>query len=110
MKRWLVEYKFKNWTKTAGRGIGVTAKMKTDRAKEIANKLNNTRMWRSHGRGLSIDVVKNSLNLVVDDYGTEAAHEELNKSVRGYYRLLQDYMARRGQEYVVQTRDSLFAI
>lgn len=110
LKKWLVEYKFKNWNKTRTRKKNVTNTMKVDRAKEIAKKLNNTRMWRSHGRGISIDVVKNNLNLIVEDFGTDPNHAELNNRVRSYYRLLQDYMARRSQSFTIQTRDSLFAM
>lgn len=104
LKKWLVQRKFKNWTKTASRKVTVTEPMKTKRAKEIADKLNNTKLWRSHGRGLSINVVRDTLKLVVEDYGTDQVHEELNKRVTAYYRLLKDYMARRGWNIVVQTR------
>lgn len=109
LKRWLVNYKFKNWTITETNKRPVTPKMKADRAKEIATKLNNTRLWRSHGRGLSIDVVRNNLNLIVEDFGKETAYADLNGCVRAHYRLLKDYMARRGQSYAVQTREGMFA-
>ena len=109
LKKWLVEYKFKNWNRTKTQGRKVTLKMKTDRAKEIAKKLNDTRLWRSHGRGISIDVVKNTLNLVVDDFGSEPELAGLNKYFRNYYRLLQDYMERRSQSFVVHTHSSFLA-
>lgn len=108
LKKWLVQYKFKNWTKTATRGVKVTDAMKVKRAKEIASKLNNTKLWRSHGRGLSIDVVRNTLNLLVEDYGTEPGLAELNKRVTAYYRLLKDYMGRRGWGIIIQTREGRF--
>jgi len=109
LKKWLVEYKFKNWKKTEGRGLKVTQAMKVKRAKEIASKLNNTKLWRSHSRGLSISVVRNELNLLVEDFGTDPALAEFQKRLVAYYRLLKDYMARRGWDYVVQTRESRFA-
>jgi hypothetical protein len=108
LKKWLVQYKFKNWTKTQTRGLAVTPKMKTSRAATIAKKLNDTRKWRSHGRGLSIDVVRQELDLLVEDFGTEPALAELNRRVGGYYRLLKDYMGRRGWDYVIQTRQGRF--
>ena len=108
LKKWLVQYKFKNWTKTRTRGAKVTAAMKTRRAKEIADKLNNTKMWRSHARGLSISIINNDLNLLVEDFGTEPSLAEFQKRLVAYYRLLKDYMGRRGWDYVVQTRDSRF--
>lgn len=109
LERWLVQYKFKNWTVTNSRKIAVSDKMKADRAKEIAKKLNDTKKWRSHGRGLSIEVVKKDLNLVVEDFGTDPALEDLNKKIRSYYRLLQDYMQKRGQSFAIHTRQSLIA-
>lgn len=110
LKKWLVQYKFKNWTKTSTRGISVTEKMKIKRAKEIADKLNNTKMWRSHGRGLSINVLRNNLNLLVEDYGTDPSLAELNRWTTAYYRLLKDYMGRRSWDLVVQTRQGRFTV
>ncbi len=110
LKQWLVKYKFKNWLKTKTRGIPVTQEMRIKRAKEIADKLNDTKLWRSHGRGLSINVLDRILNLQVEDFGTEPALSELNDRVCSYYRLLKDYMGRRGWTYTVQTRDGRFAI
>ena len=109
LKQWLVQYKFKNWTRTKTRNLNVTLKMKTDRAASIAKKLNDTKLWRSHGRGLSIDVVRNTLGLEVEDFGSEERHQELNKRVGQYYLLLKDYMARRGWDFVIQTREDRLA-
>jgi hypothetical protein len=110
LKKWLVKYKFKDWKITRTRGLKVTEEMKTKRAKMIADKLNDTKLWRSHGRGLSLDVLRNKLNLLIEDFGTEPELTELNKRVCAYYRLLKDYMGRRGWDYTVQTRDGRFAI
>lgn len=110
LKRWLVAYKFKNWHKTETRGLKVTATMKTDRAKKIANSLNDTRRWRSHGRGISIQVIRNTLNLVVEDFGSDPALSDLNTKVRSHYRLLQDYMGRMSKSFTIQTRERLFSI
>jgi hypothetical protein len=104
------EIQVKDWQVTMTHKKRVTTKMKTDRATLIANKLNNTRMWRSHGRGLSMEIVRNNLDLIVEDFGTDPALHDLNVKVRSYYRLLQDYMQRLGQEYAVHTRDTLFAL
>ena len=109
LKRWLVQYKFKNWHHTETRGLPVTAKMKSDRAKRIAGSLNDTKKWRSHGRGLSIQVIKSDLKLEIEDFGEDPGLKEMNKNVRGYYRLLQDYMMKRDQDYAIHTRQRLFA-
>jgi hypothetical protein len=101
LKKWLVKYKFKDWSKTRSNGTPVTADMKEARAAEIAAKLNDTKKWRSHGRGLSLEVLDKDLNLIVEDFGNNA---DLNRKVRSYYRLLQDYMIGKGQNIAIQTR------
>lgn len=108
LKRWLVQYKFKNWTSTETRKVSVNQTMKVARAKEIASKLNDTKLWRSHGRGLSIDVIRNTLNLQIEDFGRQKELAELNRLVRSYYRLLQDYMLRRSHPCAIQTKDKIF--
>lgn len=57
-----------------------------------------------------MSVVRQTLNLVVEDYGTDPAHKVLNEKVRAYYRLLQDYLKRRGWGFTVQTREGRFPI
>lgn len=108
LKNWLVKYKFKDWVRTEVSGRPVTEEMKIERAQDIANKLNDTKVWRSHGRGLSIKVIRDKLNLKIEDYGSDPAYAELKQRVGVYYRLLKDYMARRGWMYAVQTRDGRF--
>ena len=88
LKEWLVDYKFKDWKKTAGRGKKVTNKMKADRAAQIARKLNKTDHWHSHSRGISMEVLKNDLKLLIDDFG---ADPKISPVVRSYYHLLRDY-------------------
>jgi hypothetical protein len=107
LKKWLVQYKFKNWTVTRTKGKQVTQKMKIDRAAEIARKLNDTKKWRSHGRGLSMTTIENDLNLLIKDFGADSV---LNGEVRAYYRLIQDYMMRRDHAIVIQTKQRYWAI
>lgn len=104
LKKWLVAYKFKNWTVTRTNGKPVTAKMKTDRAAQIARKLNETKRWKTHSRGISMDVLVNDVNLMVEDFG---ADQDLNDAIRSYYRLLQDYMVRRAVEIAIHTRSDI---
>jgi hypothetical protein len=101
LKKWLVKYKFKNWTKTASRRLQVTDAMREKRAAEIAAKLNDTKRWRSHGRGLSREVIERELNLRIEDFGAEP---ELSKRVRAYYKLLQDYLTASNHNRVLHTR------
>lgn len=98
LKDWLVSFKFKNWKKTKTRKTTVTQKMKEDRAKEIAEALNDTEKWHMHGYGISMDVLINDLKLVIDDYGK---NPKLCDKIKQYNTLLDDYMAKMNQIGVV---------
>jgi len=53
--KWLINYKFKNWTVTQTRKKTVTEEMKRKRAEDIAKELINHSKWRSHGRSIKIN-------------------------------------------------------
>ncbi len=55
VEEWLCKYKFKNWDYTETRGKKVTEEFKKKRAREIAEKLTDHSLWRSHGRSLKIE-------------------------------------------------------
>lgn len=99
LKEWLAKYKFKNWTKTATRGIVVTDDMRKKRASKIAKELNNTERWHVHGHGISMDVLR-GLNLIIDDFGQNSM---LNSQIRCYCALLDDYMVKTQQEGILHT-------
>lgn len=98
LKEWLVKYKFKNWTVTETRRKKVTPKMKADRAEQIARILQDTTRWNSHGRGISMEVLRRDVNLTVDDFGQT---KPLLEAIRLYYRLLKDFMAKLGHNGVI---------
>jgi len=97
LKQWLVKYKFKNWKKTRARGRSVTKAMRTRRAAEIAKLLNKTERWHSHGRGISMEVLRKDVRLEIEDFGSVPT---LHEKIREYNRLLIDYMVRRGHRGV----------
>jgi hypothetical protein len=103
LKEWLVKYKFKDWKETESQKLPVTPAMKESRAQEIASALNDVRRWNSHGIGINMDILRRDLNLKIDDFGQDAT---LNKAVRQYHRLLQDYMGKMGQTSVIHTRQA----
>ncbi len=107
LKEWLVKYKFRNWKHTETRKLAVTATMRTQRAASIAKKLNDTALWHSHGRGISMEVLTRDLNLKIDDFG---AHPPLNDKIRVYYKLLLDYMMRRSHPGVIHTIGHYFPV
>jgi hypothetical protein len=103
LKEWLVKYKFANWTKTETRGIDVTDQMRTARAEEIARALNNTQLWHSHSRGISMETVRRALKLRIEDFG---ASPELGGRIRMYHKLLQGYMTRRAHIGILHRKGS----
>jgi ClpP class serine protease len=103
LKQWLTRYKFKNWVTTRDRGLPVTDTMKEERAAEIARLLNDHTRWHSHSRGISMDVLIRELNLQVEDFG---GHQALSAELRGYHKLLTDFMLKRGQVAVLHTLGS----
>lgn len=102
LKEWLVKYKFKNWEKTKTRGLPVTGELKKERAEEIAKLLSETDKWHSHGRGISMDVLRNDVKLQIEDFAENA---DLNNKIKCYYKLLIDYMMRRGHSVIVHTNE-----
>jgi len=101
LKEWLVKYKFKNWVKTETRKKKVTPHMRVARAEQIAKQLNEIHRWNSHGRGISMETLRRDLNLVIEDFGTNAA---LNSGIRTYYKLLKSFMETVQQRHVVHTK------
>jgi hypothetical protein len=98
LEQWLVKYKFKNWKVTATSKTPVTRKMRVQRATEIGEKLNDTEVWHSHSRGISMEVLRRNLKLLIHDFGSDPA---LVGPVHDYFRLLSDYRMRRGHEFFV---------
>jgi len=98
LEEWLVKYKFKNWKKTESRKLIVTRQMKKDRASWIGKQLNDTKRWHSHGYGISMEVLRKDLKLMIDDFGEDP---DVSTAVRSYHDLLADYMAKRGTDGVV---------
>ncbi len=91
LEEWLCKYKFKDWTETATRRLLVTEEMRQERAKHIATELNNTDRWKSHGYGISREVVINELSLIIDDLD---GNPDRREKVKQYSGLLVDYMGK----------------
>lgn len=100
LKKWLVQFKFKNWKKTETRKILVTREIREQRAEEIARKLNDTNRWHTHGHGISMEVLRRELKMRIDDFG---ADPNLNDPIKYYHALLDDYMVKRGARGVIHT-------
>ena len=105
LKEWLVKYKFKNWKKhrTNPEKIGkaVTKKEKEKRAEEIAEKLNDTKHWHSHGRAIGIKILQDYLKLEIENYSSE---KDLTFDIRSYNDILIGYINRMGYKYHLHSR------
>lgn len=105
LKKWLVKYKFKNWTTHQTTedllGTEVTQEQKLLRAEEIADALSSHNRWKSHGRPINIETLKSELKLKIEDYSNNPQRKEL---IRGYYELLTDYIVSKNQTIFVHTK------
>ena len=99
--KWLSRFKFKGWKETETRREKVTDKMKEERAQEIADLLNNTERWHSHGRGIDAKTLRDEVGLRIDNLTDEP---KLHGTIRAYFNLLKDYMGRQELYSFVHTR------
>lgn len=106
LKKWLVEYKFKDWTAHRTdpnkQNQPVTREEKTERAEQIAKLLGNHREWNSHGRMIGIGTLKSALRLEIEDYSSIT---ELREAIRAYNDLLTDYMQRQKYDFVLHSKN-----
>jgi membrane-bound ClpP family serine protease len=95
LKKWLVNYKFKNWDKhktdITKKDKKVTVEEKEKRAEEIAEKLSRNSLWHSHGRYIGINTIKDELRLEIEDYTNIT---ELRNSIILYNNLLTEFVAK----------------
>lgn len=88
LEEWLATYKFKDWNKTETNGNQVTPELRKNRAREVAEKLCDNERWHSHGRPISMDILRKDINLKIDDFSQK---QDLSVAIRKYYRFLKDY-------------------
>ena len=100
--KWLSQYKFKDWKTTETHKHKVTEDMKVERAKKIAQLLNDPERWHSHGRGIDLFTLRDELNLKIEDY---SENEALSTSIRDYFSLLTDYLTRQNLISFVHTKE-----
>lgn len=100
LKKWLTTYKFKDWTIHSD-GSAVTQEEKEQRALEIASKLSDNNVWKSHGRPIGIQVLKNDLHLEIVDFEKDS---ELNEIINEYYDSVSEYIKNHNFKLFFQTR------
>jgi hypothetical protein len=90
LRTWLANYKFRGWIRTEARDIPVTPEMRKARALEVAHKLMDHEHWCSHGRPISMEVLRRDLKLQIEDL---EERPELSHAVRRYFHLIGDLMS-----------------
>jgi hypothetical protein len=105
LKKWLVEYKFKDWaiheTDPNKKGSTVTTADKEERARKIAEDLSNNSLWHSHGRSIGIRELRDILRLKIEDY---SSLPDLKKLIRDYNDLICQYIVRNNVEVYLHSR------
>jgi Serine dehydrogenase proteinase len=101
LKKWLVQYKFKDWNihRTTVPGSPVTQQEKAARAAEIAAALSDHKKWFSHGRALNLEKLK-ELKLDIDDYSNDVS---LRSAIRAYNDLLTAHTDRMGLPFYLHS-------
>jgi hypothetical protein len=106
LKKWLVEYKFKDWKKHGTnpdkKGKPVTKSEKEERAEKIAKDLGDNKLWHSHGRMIGIKTLKELLLLKIEDY---SENKELRGLVRSYNDLIIEYIRRTNYTVFLHSRN-----
>lgn len=74
--------------------------MKSERAQEIAEELNNTKKWYSHSYDKSLETLEKDLKLKIDDFGKNS---EQSGAISGYQNLLSVYTSHRRMSGVIHT-------
>lgn len=101
LKIWLTKYKFKDWMTHSETGIPVTDVERNERAVEIAEKLSNNNIWKSHSRPIDAETQRNELHLKINDLADDV---ELNDLIDKYYKYLCEYVVRHKYTGFFQTR------
>jgi hypothetical protein len=83
LEGWLVKFNFRTWK--------VSRKQKQREAAKIAKLLGDPVEWCSHGRGISMQVLKRRTQLNLKDFGR---NPDLEASIARYYDLLRDFQSK----------------
>ena len=91
---WLTKYKFKNWNKSKDR--------KKERAREIAEALNDHQKWYTHGSSIHKDILELDLGLKINDYSEDS---QLKQVVWSYFWSLVEYASKLGATSFIHSRE-----
>lgn len=100
LKKWLVEYKFRNWNVRETTQAPVTPEDKIARAEDIAVALSHNRRWHSHGRFIGINTLRNDLNLQIEDFTDNV---QLTEDLREIDKMLTEFRFKVQKEIIVMS-------
>ena len=103
LKKWLVQYKFKDWITHQTTNSPVTEKEKKERAEKIAHLLGDNSTWHSHGRHIGMKTLKNEVGLKIEDLGQTP---ELQKVIRDYHSLAIDLATQNHYSLFIHSKKS----
>ncbi len=110
VKKWLENYKFKNWIKRSKSGDAVTDEVRKARAAEVAEMFCDHNMWRSHGRSLKIEDFEDLL--IIERIDNDRKFADIVYSIKTViqflfnspiYKIYAHKLANIAQEIIVQT-------
>lgn len=101
LKKWLTQYKFKDWTQHSNGNI-VTQNEKETRAVEIAERLSDNKKWNSHGYPIDMEILTTELKLKIEDFSKDT---KLNSLIVKYNDCLEEYINIKKYQRFVQTRN-----
>ena len=105
LKKWLVEYKFKDWiihaTNPDKLNQPVTPAEKQKRAEEIATGLADNKQWHSHGRMIGVTTLTKILRLKIEDYSED---KTLRPLILAYSDFITDYIEKNGYKTYMHSR------
>ena len=96
---WLAKYKFKDWS-VHKNGNMVSDEEKEKRAKEIADKLSNNNIWKSHSRPINMNELED-MHLKIMDYDND---QELSDIVTAYHNMMINYIKINNYRLFIHTR------
>ena len=102
VETWLVKHKFKNWSIHSSNGEPVTEEDRKQRAYDIAKKLGAHQQWKTHGRSIKINDLRD-MRLLITDY---SENKNLYEAIRKYYALMQMSLQQAGIYKIFETAHS----
>ena len=100
IRKWLVQYKFKDWSTHSSTKEAVTSKEKTERAEQIARALNDQERWGTHNRMIDRDALTD-LGLRIDSLESDL---KLSDLIKEYFWFFRDFAFRHQVHTLVQSR------